>query len=81
LGEIQLYRRTLTAEQAHMLLAGLTSTTDPAGYLEQRETHPHAERELKRAGLVEAEDGPHRPRVGQDARYSLRHFDFPRDDR
>jgi hypothetical protein len=63
-----------------VLLAALTSTTDPAGYLEQRALHPHAERELKRAGLVDAEDGPHRPRVGQDVRYSLRYFNFPRDD-
>jgi hypothetical protein len=79
-GQIQLHHRPLTAEQAHMLLAALTSTTDAAGYLEQRAVHPHAERELKRAGLVEAENRSHRPRVEQDVRYSLRYFDFPRDD-
>jgi hypothetical protein len=40
LGQIQLYHRALTTEQAHMLLAALTWTADPAGYREQRTAHP-----------------------------------------
>jgi hypothetical protein len=64
LSQIQLYRHPLTAEQAHMLLAALTSTTDPASYLEQRAVHPEAEHALKRTGLVEVDRGPHRPPQG-----------------
>jgi hypothetical protein len=77
LGQAQLYRHPLTAEQAHLLLAALALSTEPDSYLDYREAHLDAERDLKRAGLVHAENGPHQPCVGPDVHFSLRYFTAP----
>lgn len=55
--------------------AGLSN--EPGSYLDHRDAHLDAERDLKRAGLVHAENGPHQPRVGPDVRFSLRYCNAP----
>lgn len=77
LGQAQLYRHPLTPDQAHMLLAALALNTEPDRYLHHRDQHPDAELDLKRAGLLHADGGPHRPSVDQDVRFSLRYFTLP----
>jgi hypothetical protein len=72
------YRHPLTAEQAHLLLAALALSTEPDSYLDHRETHLDAEHDLKRAGLIHPENGPHQPSVGPDVHFSLRYFTRPR---
>jgi hypothetical protein len=49
----------------------------PSHMKAHRETHLDAERDLKRAGLVHAENGPHQPSVGPDVHFSLRYFTAP----
>jgi hypothetical protein len=63
-----------------MLLATLAFNNEPDRYLDHREAHRDAERDLKRAGLVHADGGPHRPRVSTDVRFSLRYFNAPEGD-
>lgn len=46
LGQAQLYRHPLTAGQAHMLLATLAFNNEPDRYLDHREAHRDAERDL-----------------------------------
>ena len=77
LGQAQLHRHPLTAEQAHVLLASLALSGDPQDYLDERDAHPAAERDLKRAGLLHTENGPHRPRVQPDVWFSLRYSNAP----
>jgi hypothetical protein len=77
LGQAQLYRHPLTADQAHMLLAALALNADPERYRRQREAHHDAERDLQRAGLLHTDSGPDRPSIVHDVRYGLRYFNTP----
>jgi hypothetical protein len=77
LGQAHLHRNPLTTEQADALLAVLALRCAPEDYLSQRQDHLDAERDLKRAGLIHAEHGPHRPEAHVDVLYSLRYWNTP----
>lgn len=77
LARTRLYRHALTADQAQLLLAALALNNDPGAYRSRRTALPDAEPGLKRAGLIQDDNGAGKPRVVNDVRYSLRYHNQP----